>query len=296
MILEYYRYSNRDISIYMPFIESSVTFFDEHYQFRHKKRAGKPLDENGHLVIFPSRGCESYVDARNPADVIAGLKAVLSRLVELPDELVSPAQKERFRNMLQRVPPLPLKEKDGQPYLAGAEEWKRFAVGEIPELYSVFPYGLYGIGRPNLELARYTWTDALRERQKKMREPWYQGGIFTARLGFTDEAKEIAIFKLGDTGLRFPAFRDSDDWAPDHNWLGAGMIGLQEMLMQTVDQKIYLLPSWPRNWNVDFKLHAPHGTVVEGVFQNGKIQVLKTTPRKRRGDVVIAMLLWACDS
>jgi hypothetical protein len=305
MILEYYRYSNRDISIYMPFIESSVTFFDEHYQFRHKKRAGKPLDENGHLVIFPSRGCESYVDARNPADVIAGLKAVLSRLVELPDELVSPAQKERFRNMLQRVPPLPLKEKDGQPYLAGAEEWKRFAVGEIPELYSVFPYGLYGIGRPNLELARYTWTDALRERQKKMREPWYQGGIFTARLGFTDEAKEIAIFKLGDTGLRFPAFRDSDDWAPDHNWLGAGTIGLQEMLMQdhnwlgagtiglqemlmqTVDQKIYLLPSWPRDWDVDFKLHAPHGTVVEGIFRNGKVQMLKTTPRKRRRDVEI---------
>ncbi|MHC4387525.1 MAG: DUF5703 domain-containing protein, partial [Planctomycetota bacterium] len=36
MILEYYRYSKRDISTYMPFIESSVTFFDEHYQFRHR--------------------------------------------------------------------------------------------------------------------------------------------------------------------------------------------------------------------------------------------------------------------
>ncbi len=287
MILEYYRYSKRDISVYMPFIESSVTFFDEHYQFRHKKRTGKPLDENGKLVIFPSRGCESYVDAKNPADVIAGLKAVLSRLVELPDELVPSAKKEKFRAILKRVPPLPRKEKDGRQYLAGAKEWRKFAVGEIPELYAVFPYGLYGIGRPGLELARYTWTDGLRQRQKKMREPWYQGGIFTACLGFTDEAKEIAIFKLSDSGLRFPAFRDSDDWSPDHNWLGAGMIGLQEMLMQSVDKKIYLFPAWPKDWNVDFKLHAPHQTVVEGVFRKGEIEMLKVTPEKRRGDVAI---------
>jgi len=287
MILEYHRYCSGDISAYMPFIESSVTFFDEHYQFRQKKRTGKPLDENGHLVIFPSRACESYVDAKNPADVIAGLKAVLSRLLELPDELVPAAKKEKFRAMLQRVPPLPRKEKDGRPYLAGAKEWRKFAVGEIPELYSVFPYGLYSIGRPELELARYTWTDSLMDRQKKMREPWYQGGIFTARLGFTDEAKEIAVFKLGDTRLRFPAFRDSDDWAPDHNWLGAGMIGLQEMLMQTVDDKIYLLPSWPKDWDVNFKLHAPYQTIIKGVFKDGKIETLKVTPEKRRGDVVI---------
>jgi len=287
MILEHYRFSGKDISRYLPFIESSVTFFDKHYRFRHKKLTGKPLDENGHLVIFPSRACESYVDAKNPADVIAGLKVVLSRLLELPDKLVPAAKKEKFRTMLQRIPPLPLKEKDGRSYLAGAEEWSRFAVGEIPQLYAVFPYGLYGIGRPELELARYTWTDSLINRQKKMREPWYQGGIFAARLGFSDEAKEIAIFKLRDSRLRFPAFRDTDDWCPDHNWLGAGMIGLQEMLMQTVGRKIYVLPAWPKDWDVHFKLHAPYKTVVEGAFRNGKIEPLKVTPQKRYGDVVI---------
>jgi hypothetical protein len=29
------------------------------------------------------------------------------------------------------------------------------------------------------------------------------------------------------------------------------------MLMQTVGRKILLLPAWPKNWNADFKLHAP---------------------------------------
>ncbi|MHC4645351.1 MAG: DUF5703 domain-containing protein [Planctomycetota bacterium] len=287
MILEYYRYSGKDISAYLPFIESAITFFDQHYQFRNRERAGRPLDDNGRLVIFPSRACETYVDAKNPADVIAGLKTVLSHLLELPDSYVPCAKKEKFRKILQRVPPLPVKQKNGRPFLAGAESWSRFAVGEIPELYAVFPYGIYGVGKPQLELARYTWADALIERQKKMREPWYQGGIFAARLGLTDEAKEVAVFKLGDSGLRFPAFRDTDDWCPDHNWLGAGMTGLQEMLMQTYGRQIYLLPAWPKDWSIDFKLNAPYQTVVEGAFRGGKIQTLKVTPVSRRDDVRI---------
>jgi len=287
MILEYYRFSGRDISGYLPFIESAVTFFDQHYQFLHKQLTGRSLDENGHLVIFPSRGCESYVDAKNPADVIAGLKAVLSRLLELPNRLVPDAKKEKFRAMLRRVPDLPLKEKDGRPYLAGAESWSRFAVGEIPELYSVFPYGLYAVGRPDLDLARYTWTDCLMKRQKNMKEPWYQGGIFAARLGLTDDAKNVALFKLGDTDQRFPAFRQSDDWAPDHNWMGVGMIGLQEMLMQTIGRKIYLFPAWPKDWNVDFKLHAPHQTIVQSLYRRGRIQKLIVTPQRRRDDIEI---------
>jgi hypothetical protein len=287
MILEYQRFSGRDISAYLPFIESSVTFFDKHYQWREKNRTGKPLDENGKLVIFPSRGCETYVMAKNPADVIAGLNAVLSRLIELGEGYVSAEKKEKFRQMLGRVPSLPKKEKDGKAYLAGAESWGKFAVGEIPELYSVFPYGLFSLAEDNLEIALFTWTDALRERQKKMKEPWYQGGIFTARLGLTDEAKEVAVFKLGDARPRFPAFRDTDDWCPDHNWLGAGSIGLQEMLMQTVGEKIYLLGAWPKDWDVDFKLHAPCRTMVEGTYRSGKVKRLKVTPKSRLADVRI---------
>jgi len=264
-----------------------VTFFDKHYRYRERERNGKELDDNGHLVIYPSRACESYVDAKNPADVIAGLKAVLGRLLELPDSLVPACRKEKFRAMLDRVPPLPLKEKNGKAYLAGAESWSRYSVGEIPELYSVFPYGLYGIGKADLGLARFTWTDCLLDRQKKVKNPWYQGGIFTARLGFTEEAKRIAIVKLGETGQRFPAFRDGDDWAPDHNWLGAGMIGLQEMLMQTAGRKIYLLPAWPVEWDVDFRLHAPYQTVVEGNVRGGKVEKLRVTPTERQSDIEV---------
>jgi hypothetical protein len=65
------------------------------------------------------------------------------------------------------------------------------------------------------------------------------------------------------------------------------MTGLQEMLMQTPGRKIYLLPAWPKDWNVDFKLHAPYQTVVEGTVRSGKVESLKVTPEERRKDVTI---------
>jgi hypothetical protein len=98
--------------------------------------------------------------------------------------------------------------------------------------------------------------------------------------------------------FRFPAFWPATiDWAPDHNWGGSGMVGMQEMLMQTHDSldelrsgkpgKIRLLPAWPAQWDVDFRLHAPGRTIVEGRVRSGKMTSLKVTPKQRQDDVIL---------
>ena len=63
---------------------------------------------------------------------------------------------------------------------------------------------------------------------------------------------------------------------------------LQAMLLQTDGQKIFLLPAWPKQWDVEFKLHAPQKTIVEGVYRGGKVQSLRVTPESRRTDVKMA--------
>ena len=65
------------------------------------------------------------------------------------------------------------------------------------------------------------------------------------------------------------------------------MIGLQEMLMQTSGRKIYLLPAWPKHWDVHFKLHAPYETTVEAVVIKGKIVSLNVIPSSRAKDVEV---------
>ncbi|MNL53452.1 hypothetical protein D3C87_1766990 [compost metagenome] len=116
---------------------------------------------------------------------------------------------------------------------------------------------------------------------------WKQDNIFAARLGLTKEAAELTLLKLKNSGRRFPAFWGPGfDWVPDHNWGGSGMIGLQEMLLQSHAGKLYLFPAWPKDWDVHFKLHAPQQTIVEGILKNGKVESLKVSPESRRKDIV----------
>ena len=51
--------------------------------------------------------------------------------------------------------------------------------------------------------------------------------------------------------------------------------------------KLRLLPTWPTDWDVSFKLHAPGQTVVEAVYRGGKFETLKVTPASRRKDLMM---------
>jgi hypothetical protein len=67
------------------------------------------------------------------------------------------------------------------------------------------------------------------------------------------------------------------------------MIGLQEMLLQDVGDKILLFPAWPKNIDIHFKLHAPQQTVVEASLKNGKVNIIKVIPESRRKDIIIKL-------
>ena len=65
------------------------------------------------------------------------------------------------------------------------------------------------------------------------------------------------------------------------------MIQLQEMLLQTDGDAIYLLPCWDKSVDVTFRLHAPGNTVIECCYQGGALQSLRVTPAARQQDVIM---------
>jgi alpha-L-fucosidase 2 len=90
-----------------------------------------------------------------------------------------------------------------------------------------------------------------------------------------------------DPGLKFPAFwAAGHDYMPDEDNGGNGEKGLQQMLLQTDGRKLLLLPAWPKDWDADFKLHAPYHTTIEGKVRNGQLTELVVTPASRRADVI----------
>lgn len=287
MILKYHEYCGADIASYLPFIESSIRFFDEHYQYRHFINTGRRLDAEGNLVIWPSTACETYKNALNPTDVISALRATVSAILALPEQLISTEKRDYYLSLQTRLPELSYRDMNGYKTIAPAETWKEIINVEVPQLYPVFPYELYGIGRPDLETAINTWRYGIELEAQKDHRSWHQDNIFCARMGLTEEAAAYAIRKLQNSPRRFPAFwGPGHDWVPDHNWGGSGMIGLQDMLLQTAGNTIYLFPAWPKQWDVDFKLHAPQQTMVEGKVRDGELVALEVTPSSRLVNVV----------
>jgi alpha-L-fucosidase 2 len=63
------------------------------------------------------------------------------------------------------------------------------------------------------------------------------------------------------------------------------MSAVQAMLLQAEGDQIWLLPAWPRTWNVAFKLHAPRQTTVQGIYRDGQLEHLTVTPPDRRQDI-----------
>lgn len=290
MILQSASYAGNDISEYLPLIKNSLLFFDEHYQYQAKRLSNKALDGNGHLVLYPGSGAETFKMAYNASSTIAALKTVTGAL--LKSSYLTAEEKIYFEGFEKRIPPLPFMHYSGQPTIAPAKVWARVNNVESSQLYPVYPWGIYGVGRSGLDTARNTYlldTFALKFRSHK---GWKQDNIFAARLGLTDDAKKLTVRKLQNSERRFPAFWGPGfDWVPDHNWGGSGMIGLQEMLMQAVDEKIHLFPAWPKEWDVHFKLHAPQQTIIEAKLNSGKLVMLKVMPEERKKDVVMKLEL-----
>ena len=282
MILQAHKYSGMDITKYEPLIQQCLTFFDEHYRYLATQRGVKPLDGDGKLILYPSSGCETYKMAYNPSSVIAALKTVSEELEEYKkgQEAVDSSFFILHSSFKNRIPDIPLRSIGGDTCIAPAIVWARIQNVETPQLYPVFPWRIYGMGRPALQTAVNTYLKDPHAIEMRSSKGWKQDNIWAACLGLTDEAWRLAAEKFADGPYRFPAFWDPGyDWAPDCNKGGAAMTGLQEMLLQeTPDGGLMLFPSWPKHLNVKFRLHATGKRTVDAEIKDGKISSKTITP------------------
>lgn len=269
-----YQYMNEKV---IPIAEAIMSFFENYYK-----------SDDGKLVMHPSQACETWIECTNPMPEVAGLRGMTKRLIGLPEDVASSEQRNRWRAFLAKLPEIPTRETEDGKALAPAEKFAKKINVENPELYAVFPFRHISLEKPNVELG----INALKHRWDKGSSGWRQDDIFMAYLGLTDQAKSNIVSRARnyDKNSRFPAFWGPNyDWVPDQDHGGVLMKAFQSMLMQVdpYSDKIYLLPAWPKDWDVKFKLHAPYKTVIRGRVVDGNIEELAVTPSFRRQDVEI---------
>ncbi len=280
MMIEYVNYSGDDHfrdTVLVPFAREVLLFFDKHY----------PRDDHGKIRLDPAMVLETWWIAVNPAPDVAGLQYCLDELLAMKaGSAQDQADWQRFRG---EIPPVFLHDIDGRAAIAPAQSWELKKNGENGELYPVFPFRCFGLGRGTEDIV--AWTMAHRVHKNAFdTKCWTQDQIHWAYAGNAAEAKAGLVhrFRHASTQCRFPLYGSAGpDSCPDFDHFGAGSTALQRMLVQDVGDTIHLLPAWPADWDVDFKLHLPQKTVVSGKVVNGKLTDWQIEPTVRRKDVVV---------
>jgi alpha-L-fucosidase 2 len=261
----------------LPFADMILIWWDQHWS----------MNEQGQLDMSPSQSLETYWGIKNPTPDIAGLLWTLKELLNFPEDVFDKEHKQFWQNLLKKIPPLPkISEKGIEIIPPSYPPLVKRTNSENPELYCIFPYRIFGIHKPELELARNTFY----QRHSKQSKGWNQDDFQAACLGLTKDARKLLQKRCFHVNRdsRFPVFWGPNfDWIPDQDHGSGILITLQNMLLQCDNEHIYLFPAWPKKWNVEFKLWAAKRTCIEGKLQNGKVIDLKVTPPERQKDLII---------
>ncbi len=255
-----------------------------------------PERKDGKIILRPIQSVETYWDTTNALPVVAGMAAVVRRILALPGDKVP--DREFYCRIAALIPDLPVEDAGGSTVIAPAEVYESERKNcEAPPFYAIFPFRLFG---PGVALAMDTYRHAVgvagslqpfilgRTPEYPSYSGWQQHGMVAALLGLTEDARTILEHNcsLKNPGHRFPAM-----WGPIYDAVpdvdhGANILTtLQLMAFQVEGDLIRILPAWPQDWDVSFKFHAPRDTTVECVYRRGRIEKLAVSPPSRRSDV-----------
>ena len=228
---------------------------------------------------------------RDPADTLDGVRAIFPEFIRLSQRYGRDAElRTKCADILAALPQPALGhwsrdgaiDPDAKTYAPAA------AIGripasrnfEIPALYRVFPFGLSGIGTPDYELARNTFE----RRIYGITNSWSLDAIWAARLGLGDEACKL----LGEHAVRYNRFRyggwDSSNSSvfpgglsvvPYTDGAGLSAFGVNQVLLQSHNGLIRVLPAVSKNWSGLFQLRAEGGFLVAAEFVQGDPRVVE---------------------
>lgn len=287
--LEYYDYSGDESFLKnnaYPVTKSVCEFFTHILQKR----------SDGRYHLGPASALETWWLVDDPADALDGIRAIFPKFIALSEKLDRNADlRVKCKDILALLtdPPRGLW-RSGKVFDLSVDVYAPARCvgpylerknGETPQLYRIYPYGLSGIGTADYELAKRTYEKRI---INNLPAGWSQDGIWAARLGLADEAarivKEQARLK---NSFRYGGWKSGDDvtWPEDDTlpaherlsinpFLDAGgnsAFNLQEMLLQSHNGVIRIIPAWPKDWSGLFRLRARHGFIVTAAVEKAKV-------------------------
>lgn len=237
--------------------------------------------DNPQLVIGPINCIETYFDTIDPLPIVAGYKKLIEDLLSVANEV--DLDLGFLQNLCDSLPDLPTIRVGNQQALAPARIYTEERMNvEIPEFYAIYPFDLTGIPQETLNV---TWERSISISEcfrptvlgEKVGTPSYSGwqyvGPTAARLGKIEEAVEVLEnnVALHNPGFAFPAM-----WGPIYDSVpdtdhGANILNTLQEIILSIVKKPDLAQQLPMNWEVDFKLFMPDGSLSKGSISKQKL-------------------------
>jgi hypothetical protein len=242
-------------------------------------------DSDGRYHLDPANALETWWMVRDPADTMAGVRAVFPEFVRLSERYGHDAELRSRCSAILAALPEPTRglwDQSGKihpeidvyaPAVAQGPTHPR-SNAENPALYRVFPFGLSGIGSPDYALARRTFE----RRICPVEHGWSMDALWAARLGLGEQACQL----LAAHAQRFQRFRYGGWTSNDSSVFPGGLSStpfldaggnsaavLQEILLQSHNGTIRIAPAVAKTWSGAFRLRAEGGFLVAAEFRDG---------------------------
>jgi alpha-L-fucosidase 2 len=246
-------------------------------------------EADGRYHLDPANALETWWLVRDPADTMAGIRAVFPEFIRLSERYGQDSElRGRCGAILVALPEparglwgqdgkiLPEVDIDAPAAAHGPSHPRTNA--ENPSLYRVFPFGLGGLGSP--DYARDCRT--FERRICPLEHGWSMDALWAARLGLRDQACQL----LAQHAVRFQRFRyggwTSNDSrvfpgglsaAPFLDAGGLSATAVHEILLQSHNGTIRIAPAVAAQWSGTFRLRAERGFLVAAEFRDGEVRL-----------------------
>ena len=251
--------------VLIPYADEALKFFDTNFPRK-----------DGKLYLEGINALETYRNINNPSCDIAGLKRCLDLLLALPRGACPDSLRERWTRFQGEIPDIPIVDGAVAHYESGESKVHN---SEHPAVYAVWPFRQYGVGLPDIEIARKTLAQNSMGKRRTVQRThnggWNYRTIETAYAGMTDKMAERLIWNFepqpqphpfGEAYYRFVGYDLGIDGDQEQCGNNAGTTALCASILQEAGGKFHLMPTWPSRWDVTFKLHQFYRTVMEGAY------------------------------
>ncbi len=199
MVLEYYRYTGKDISRWLPFVKASLDFYDQHYRMRANYNTGNQLDQAGKLMLFPTQACEGQLYATDAVPDVTGLRAVVESVKILPEAWVNQffGGMTKVEALYKTIPELYYSTHEGDTVLPPARSVAYPNIhmnNEIYLAYPMFPFNQIKLGDKEMAYIHNTrkhWATWQQAEAWNIIVSWTYANVACARMGMTEKAAQL---------------------------------------------------------------------------------------------------------